>query len=92
MYLVFRLREGAPAAVLVRYRLTYMYLRQSFDPRLVLLGLGLTVLRAQARLRRYLALYAALRAERKTYKVLPADASRASRDSARYKSLLKRHE
>ena len=82
------LRQPSAAKPATRYRLTYLHLLAPLTPARLGLALSTLVLRARAILER---LYA-LRQASKAHKVLPADAARASKDSARYKSLLKRRD
>ena len=81
-------RQTPPTKLFAKYRLSRLYLLETLSPTRLALSLGVLLLRIQARLSRL----SALRRASKSHKVLPADPSRASRDSARYKSLIKRHE
>lgn len=69
-------------------------IRGPLTPQGALLAVRVLHTRLMARLIRLRGLYRAFRASRSTqaHRALSADASRASKDSARYKSLLKRYE
>ena len=88
VYFVLKLRAMPTTKFVLKYRLAHLYLMKSFSPRRIFLRLLVLVLRARARVVHLRALYAS----RKMHTLPPADATRASRDSARYKSLVKRHE
>ena len=72
----------------LKCRLAHLYLTKVLRPKRVFLRLVVLVLHVRASVNRLRALHAT----QKAHKLLPADTTRASRDSARYKSLVKRHE